>query len=531
MCLFVGLPRYKLRIDLGDEGFLAHSASRVLEGQMPNRDFFSLQPPLCFYTSAAFFKCFGVSLASLRILGLCLYVAIAVLVYLLARSISNPVLSLVAAMPAVGMGLPYFDFVPFAVWHGTTFSLLASVLIIGTFSKGCRWLAIAAGLATALAVLSRHDQAFYLIVSILLFGLLVRVSGLGLDRPSGVISLLGFWVLGCGVPLVVLAILWGICGSIPRMFIELVVFPITKYAGAASLPIPWFSVGSPLYVNCIVLLYYAPVVLGVAVLVRLGVRISRRRIVEADLPLLFLAPFTLLYYCQVLARSDLHHLLPALGPFFAMLGWLLQSGADLCSRSYTRVTGQTGRIKAISTAAVALVAIALGGFFWSPVKQVFCKPLLVNPAPIDLPRAGIWTEKRVARDIKYVIRRIHALSPSDRSILCLPYHPMTYFLSERRNPTNWSYLWYRHLTDEDGRTMVDQARSDPPSMCILVGDVNSPHIDQPIIEFVREGFGDADKLEITRDAGPWIRQHNEYGLRESGGLPTGVVLLIRSDGY
>src|ERR1019366_6838195 len=46
LCLSFGLARYRSGIDLADEGCLAYGAVRVMDGQMPNRDFVSLQPPL-----------------------------------------------------------------------------------------------------------------------------------------------------------------------------------------------------------------------------------------------------------------------------------------------------------------------------------------------------------------------------------------------------------------------------------------------------------------------------------------------------
>src|SRR5689334_7320114 len=59
--LGIALPRYRASIDWGDEGFLAYSAVRVMEGEMPHRDFVSLQPPMSFYVVAIAFKLFGTS--------------------------------------------------------------------------------------------------------------------------------------------------------------------------------------------------------------------------------------------------------------------------------------------------------------------------------------------------------------------------------------------------------------------------------------------------------------------------------------
>src|SRR4051794_30456597 len=74
----VALPRYLTGFDFADEGFLAYGSVRVMEGEMPNRDFVSLQPPLSFYVVATVFKVFGTSLHSLRLLGVTIFLMIAV---------------------------------------------------------------------------------------------------------------------------------------------------------------------------------------------------------------------------------------------------------------------------------------------------------------------------------------------------------------------------------------------------------------------------------------------------------------------
>lgn len=43
--LAIAVPRYLHEPIFGDEGFLASGADRVLLGELPNRDFVSLQPP------------------------------------------------------------------------------------------------------------------------------------------------------------------------------------------------------------------------------------------------------------------------------------------------------------------------------------------------------------------------------------------------------------------------------------------------------------------------------------------------------
>src|SRR5262245_23553802 len=68
--LLVGLPQHRNGLEPGDEGYFAYGAVRVLEGQIPNRDFVTYQPPLAYYSIAGLFRCFGISIGAMRTLGL-----------------------------------------------------------------------------------------------------------------------------------------------------------------------------------------------------------------------------------------------------------------------------------------------------------------------------------------------------------------------------------------------------------------------------------------------------------------------------
>ena len=69
IAIAIAYPRWRAGIDWRDEGLLAYGAERVVHGEIPHRDFVSLQPPLSFYTAAVAFKLGGTSLATLRVFG------------------------------------------------------------------------------------------------------------------------------------------------------------------------------------------------------------------------------------------------------------------------------------------------------------------------------------------------------------------------------------------------------------------------------------------------------------------------------
>src|SRR5438270_5086299 len=114
----IAYPRWRAWIDWRDEGLLAYGTVRVMDGQIPHRDFVSLQPPLSYYTSAAVFRIFGTSLLSLRIFGLFLFLLLPLLIYAVGRNFMGRIASFAAAAPLCVLGMPYMRFVPFAVWQG-----------------------------------------------------------------------------------------------------------------------------------------------------------------------------------------------------------------------------------------------------------------------------------------------------------------------------------------------------------------------------------------------------------------------------
>jgi hypothetical protein len=61
--LAIACPRWRAGIDWRDEGLLAYGAVRAMQGEIPHRDFVSLQPPLSYYTAAGLFKLCGAPIA------------------------------------------------------------------------------------------------------------------------------------------------------------------------------------------------------------------------------------------------------------------------------------------------------------------------------------------------------------------------------------------------------------------------------------------------------------------------------------
>lgn len=464
--LVLASSRYREGIDLGDEGFLAAGAARVLAGEVPQRDFFSLQPPLSFYTGALALETLGPSLGSLRELGLVLHLAVIALVYGLARAVSGPAIAFVAASPSIVLGLPLFGFVPYAVWHGITFSLASACLVLRGSITGRRGWSLAAGMAGGLAVLSRHDQGGYLALAVGAFALALRGSA-GESRAHSA-GMFRSWSTGAAIVLVPCAIYWLAAGALSGMFRQLVLFPLTTYAQTSGLPMPWFLSGQALSERLLVAAFYVPagiVALALAVLLR---RVRRSRFGPPEARALFVAALAGLFYLQVLTRSDLFHLAITLPPAFALGAWLLETAAAGLARS---IRGRAGRSPTRShraaSAMVCVGAAVAAGTLGPTLGRAFLPARDPQARVVALDRAGVRVDPTLAQDLESMVAWIHRCAEPGQPILCLPYQPVFYFLADRRNPTSWNYLWEGDQGDEDHRELVRQAEADPPAVVVV----------------------------------------------------------------
>jgi hypothetical protein len=445
LALAIACPRFRSGLDIRDEGFLAYGAERVAQGQIPNRDFESLQPPGSFYTAAAIFKLFGTSLVSLRIFGLTLYVTIPILAYAIIRRMTGPVLAFAGAIPTLILGIPYFNFVPFAVWQGITATTAAALLILLATDYGRPRLALLSGIFTGASLLLRQDQGVYLIISIVAYIAILRKIAVDPASKSSTTKLALGWIVGIALVLLPCAILWAVEGALPAMFRQLVLAPLTTYAKTSSAPFPRFSLLTSPAQDVLINLFYCVPFVVILCVIGLRRQVRKRGWSLRETRLAFATIWSALFFCQAITRSDLSHLLITLVPFFVMCAWAWNAL-------------HAGLAWHISN------ACAVAALLWTAAPAVF--PETAGEQKVDLPRAGVFAKGGAA--LAAFVRSVQSQVPPNRPILCLPYQPMLYFLSQRRNPTRWNYLWPGDQSPEDHQTLIDEARHDPPTLVFIV---------------------------------------------------------------
>jgi hypothetical protein len=472
--LAIAYPRWRAGMDWRDEGLLAYGAVRVMHGEVPQRDFVSVQPPLSFYTAAGIFKLCGTSLVSLRAFGLSIFLLLPLLIYGVGRNFMGPVLSFAAAAPACILGLPYCNFVPLAVWQGIAASLAAVLFFLPAVFSTRQWLAFPAGVFTTVSLFLRHDQAVYTMVSIIALTIALALARGDSVSVTNLKRALLLWLTGIAIVLIPAILVWWRVGALSEMFRQLILFPVTTYRKTSSLPFPKLTVWRSVWETAVVLLFYLPPFVQAVASLYLVRSVISRQFGRREVLLAFLVLWSASFYLQVLIRSDFTHLVITLPPFFllAAFGWSIvrEKIANYCKVNIT--------LAAVLAGVIALLLWLLHSFALPDVTRA--------NEQLALDRGGVRIEQ--AHVIADFVQRLQANVPPDRSILVLPYQPMFYFLCERRNPTQWNYLWPGDQTAQDHERLIEEAERDPPAVVLLAQQRDVAAFAPAIIEYLRERY-------------------------------------------
>jgi hypothetical protein len=164
-----------------DDGILAQSALRVMQGQLPHRDFSEIYTGGLSFIHAAAFRMFGVSLLSLRICVFLFFLVWIPAVYYIARWFTGPVAAGGIALLAVAWSFPNYT-AAMPSWYNLFFATFgAAALMRYVDARTRRWLFVA-GVCGGVSILIKVIGAYY-IAGALLF--LVYLEQSDDERQAG----------------------------------------------------------------------------------------------------------------------------------------------------------------------------------------------------------------------------------------------------------------------------------------------------------------------------------------------------------
>lgn len=322
-------------LNVYDEGITAYGAQRVLNGDLPYKDFWTLYAPGQFYVIAGLFKLLGTSIAVERLWDTLVRSVLATLVFLISRKAASPSMAATAWLVTL-LWLAHFGFYGYPIFPALALSMLSVLALLHYIARPQRrlWL-VAAGVSAGLATTFRHDLGFYgFIAELLTLGLLGLVTVAGSPpaaafRPRHSVTV---YLLSVGAVLLLLA-LW-LISTVPLrdLSYDLLTVPATVFPRVRALPYPpplhdprlLFAghMSAPAYLRLTldgVPFYFPLAVYTVGLIVVIRRLRSPQRVTQTLLPLALLLLVGLIALNQALIRSDLIHLPPTILP--ALILW------------------------------------------------------------------------------------------------------------------------------------------------------------------------------------------------------------------
>jgi Dolichyl-phosphate-mannose-protein mannosyltransferase len=166
-----------------DDGILSQSALRVLQGQLPHRDFAEIYTGGLSVVHALAFRVFGVSLLSLRICAFLFFLAWVPAVYYVALRFTSAAAAGLVTLVAIAWSFPNY---PAAMpsWYNLFFATFGAAALLRYLDvRKARWLFVA-GVCGGASILIKVIGAYY-IAGVLLFLAFLEQSDQQNDEHSG----------------------------------------------------------------------------------------------------------------------------------------------------------------------------------------------------------------------------------------------------------------------------------------------------------------------------------------------------------
>ncbi|MDQ3699298.1 MAG: glycosyltransferase family 39 protein [Chloroflexota bacterium] len=320
-------------VNTHDEGVVAYTALRVLDGDVPYRDYWTFYAPGQTYALAALFRLFGASLGTLRIYDALIRLALVVVVFGLAKRVAPPSVALIpAVLLTLWLGEPFVT--GGADFPALLFTLCSVSSLLSYLTHRRPSSLFASGAFTGLCAIFRHDFGVY---TFLMVGLALTLSTVLVAAPlrfpfgRSVLALAAALTrVVIGVSAVVLPVLWYLVLNGVDLFSvwsDLFLFPIRDLQRLRALPLPPLSPlailnmpvaseRSPVFGRLTILLdswlpFYLPPLLFVAVAMWCLVALFRRTKEHVTaVYLLSLVSLGLLFFLRASSRADRIHQLP-----------------------------------------------------------------------------------------------------------------------------------------------------------------------------------------------------------------------------
>lgn len=203
-------------------------ALRICKGEVPYKDFFIPYTPFSFYFLALFYKIFGASILTGRIVAIFLSFIFLIGIYLLSKkAIFNPLFNSIPLSVSIMAGFTMWHFASHH-WLGDIFTIFSILSLVYFFENRKRRFLYLSGFLSGMCFISINDQGLYNSILLpLAFSIYLKV-GLN-ERTKEILKTLFHFLLFCSFPIIILFGYLLLKVPISEIYYDLIIFPFTSY--------------------------------------------------------------------------------------------------------------------------------------------------------------------------------------------------------------------------------------------------------------------------------------------------------------
>jgi hypothetical protein len=232
-------------INTYDECLELFAAVRILHGDLPYRDFWTMYGPAQFYVIAGIFKIFGVSVLVARVYHAFVAACMVLLLVMLARKLTNSLIAGIVLFWTLvwSTGVIFLSY-EFPTYPALTLTLLSVWLLIPLLDDQNRPLSVLlSGFCVGLTTLFRHDFGFYVFLCELA---IIATRDFGMPPTRDRVRLVSkrnlrqsaIYLLGLALILLPIAAVILRHVSVHDLYFDLIYVPARIYPKVRSLPFP-----------------------------------------------------------------------------------------------------------------------------------------------------------------------------------------------------------------------------------------------------------------------------------------------------
>jgi len=331
--LFAG---FNYELNIYDEAVGIYGAQRILNGDIPYLDFWTIYSPGYFYILSSVLYVLGNSILVERIFSILVMFINLILIYSLSEKLTNKKIALIPLI----LSLVWFGYSPYygkAVPLALLFGLLSLLLIINLNKDNFLKKLISVGILTAITFMIRHDFGFYFFISILIFLLIRIITFTESDRIKIKLKIIFkyYTIYLIGVLILILPVGYYFIKNVgfDRLYNLLIYVPSEIFPKYRSLPFP-LPLTIPSYYGDVsflrgiqirieTMIFYFPFLMYLFSLTQIFFQNKRNNFNFSNFHnfvTIFLIIIGILLLNQFSVRSDKEHLIPSLLISFILFG-------------------------------------------------------------------------------------------------------------------------------------------------------------------------------------------------------------------